>query len=343
MPTAGTSFKTSTPPSTPNPHHQKPTHPNTHTTRTTSAPAAPPPSCSARSQRRGRGRAAAAGHRRVAAGPQQAHARAGAGARSLRLQHPLQRAAAGGGRAQRGRRPGQRRGCVAAGPRCSGAWRLFCAAGQALLCRAARPRCASRARHTARRQASLAAAAVGQAVLRPRLWTRPSRLSLPCPSSPPPAPRALAGEYNCFLNVIIQCLWHCDELKRQVGGGRRRWSPWGLGRCTGLGAPGGPTSRHSAATLPHPSPRWPLAPAGSGCPAVQPAAPDCCPQPLAPSRSSSSTPTPTLPPTPWWARCSTSSRCAPPSPCPPARQPASPLASQQAFLCACPRYRPTDY
>ncbi len=26
-----------------------------------------------------------------------------------------------------------------------------------------------------------------------------------------------AGEYNCFLNVIIQCLWHCTDFRRQVG------------------------------------------------------------------------------------------------------------------------------
>ncbi len=26
------------------------------------------------------------------------------------------------------------------------------------------------------------------------------------------------GEYNCFLNVIIQCLWHCKEFRRTVKG-----------------------------------------------------------------------------------------------------------------------------
>lgn len=25
-----------------------------------------------------------------------------------------------------------------------------------------------------------------------------------------------AGEYNCFLNVIIQCLWRCTEFRQQV-------------------------------------------------------------------------------------------------------------------------------
>ena len=23
------------------------------------------------------------------------------------------------------------------------------------------------------------------------------------------------GEYNCFLNVVVQCLWHCRDFKRQ--------------------------------------------------------------------------------------------------------------------------------
>lgn len=22
------------------------------------------------------------------------------------------------------------------------------------------------------------------------------------------------GEYNCFLNVIVQCLWHCHEFRK---------------------------------------------------------------------------------------------------------------------------------
>ena len=25
------------------------------------------------------------------------------------------------------------------------------------------------------------------------------------------------GEYNCFLNVVIQCLWYCQEFRQQVG------------------------------------------------------------------------------------------------------------------------------
>lgn len=24
------------------------------------------------------------------------------------------------------------------------------------------------------------------------------------------------GEYNCFLNVIIQCLWHCVAFRQQL-------------------------------------------------------------------------------------------------------------------------------
>ena len=28
--------------------------------------------------------------------------------------------------------------------------------------------------------------------------------------------RLAAGEYNCFLNVIIQCLWHLGEFRHQL-------------------------------------------------------------------------------------------------------------------------------
>ena len=31
-----------------------------------------------------------------------------------------------------------------------------------------------------------------------------------------------AGEYNCFLNVLVQCLWHCREFRQQVGGRREQ-------------------------------------------------------------------------------------------------------------------------
>ena len=31
-----------------------------------------------------------------------------------------------------------------------------------------------------------------------------------------------AGEYNCFLNVIIQCLWRCADFRAQVGDGVRK-------------------------------------------------------------------------------------------------------------------------
>ena len=33
----------------------------------------------------------------------------------------------------------------------------------------------------------------------------------------------MTGEYNCFLNVIIQCLWHCHEFRRQVMGWNQRF------------------------------------------------------------------------------------------------------------------------
>ena len=33
--------------------------------------------------------------------------------------------------------------------------------------------------------------------------------------------RNATGEYNCFLNVIIQCLWHCREFRRSV----MEWHP----------------------------------------------------------------------------------------------------------------------
>ena len=28
-----------------------------------------------------------------------------------------------------------------------------------------------------------------------------------------PGLRNLAGEYNCFLNVVLQCLWHCRPFR----------------------------------------------------------------------------------------------------------------------------------
>ncbi|KAL4450742.1 hypothetical protein ABPG77_001098 [Micractinium sp. CCAP 211/92] len=62
---------------------------------------------------------------------------------------------------------------------------------------------------------------------------RPSSRSPPAPEaravSPAPAENGLglaglrneAGEYNCFLNVIVQCLWRCADFRRQVAG----WDP----------------------------------------------------------------------------------------------------------------------
>ena len=31
-----------------------------------------------------------------------------------------------------------------------------------------------------------------------------------------PGLRNETGEYNCFLNVIIQCLWHCSDFRTAV-------------------------------------------------------------------------------------------------------------------------------
>jgi hypothetical protein len=76
----------------------------------------------------------------------------------------------------------------------------------------------------------------------------PGGAHAPMPAAaPPPLPLALqpsgssldslagpglrneTGEYNCFLNVIIQCLWRCAEFKREV---RCRFRP----PCTCLAA-----------------------------------------------------------------------------------------------------------
>lgn len=48
-------------------------------------------------------------------------------------------------------------------------------------------------------------------------------------AAPPASPAAMAtpglqneaGEYNCFLNAIIQCLWRCPDFRQQVREGRR--------------------------------------------------------------------------------------------------------------------------
>ena len=44
------------------------------------------------------------------------------------------------------------------------------------------------------------------------------------------AMRNEAGEYNCFLNVIVQCMWQCVEFRRRVG--------WGQGRGRAVGCQG---------------------------------------------------------------------------------------------------------
>ena len=67
-----------------------------------------------------------------------------------------------------------------------------------------------------------------------------------------PGPAALAlpglrnetGEYNCFLNVIIQCLWRCTTFRQQVRQGRMEtaasagvhsalWCTWAQAELTG--------------------------------------------------------------------------------------------------------------
>lgn len=30
-----------------------------------------------------------------------------------------------------------------------------------------------------------------------------------------PGLQNMIGEYNCFLNVVVQCLWHCRQFQRQ--------------------------------------------------------------------------------------------------------------------------------
>lgn len=35
-----------------------------------------------------------------------------------------------------------------------------------------------------------------------------------------PGLRNESGEFNCFLNVVLQCLWRCEEFRFEVGGGQ---------------------------------------------------------------------------------------------------------------------------
>ena len=42
--------------------------------------------------------------------------------------------------------------------------------------------------------------------------------------------RNATGEYNCFLNVIIQCLWHCNAFRKQV----LKWHPQVYEVCIAL-------------------------------------------------------------------------------------------------------------
>ena len=44
---------------------------------------------------------------------------------------------------------------------------------------------------------------------------------VPGQAAPAPGLTNAAGEYNCFLNVIVQCLWHCGDFRQQVRMGLR--------------------------------------------------------------------------------------------------------------------------
>ena len=44
----------------------------------------------------------------------------------------------------------------------------------------------------------------------------PAHMHLPAMATP--GLQNEAGEYNCFLNAIIQCLWRCANFRQQVGG-----------------------------------------------------------------------------------------------------------------------------
>ena len=41
------------------------------------------------------------------------------------------------------------------------------------------------------------------------------QLAVAGPGASVPGLQNLIGEYNCFLNVVVQCLWHCREFKRR--------------------------------------------------------------------------------------------------------------------------------
>ena len=76
-------------------------------------------------------------------------------------------------------------------------------------------------------QASLADAAATAASRHAAAWQQlPPAQHAPAASSAAgggdelalPGLRNEAGEYNCFLNAIVQCLWRCAEFRAQVGG-----------------------------------------------------------------------------------------------------------------------------
>ena len=43
------------------------------------------------------------------------------------------------------------------------------------------------------------------------------QLALAGPGAATPGLQNQIGEYNCFLNVVVQCLWHCREFKYRFG------------------------------------------------------------------------------------------------------------------------------
>ena len=87
-----------------------------------------------------------------------------------------------------------------------------------------------------------------------------------------PGLRNETGEYNCFLNVIIQCLWRCADFRQQVSVGVRRR------RCDGAPDGGQGKGRHQAAMPRHCRPALPCP--ALPCPALPCPAPPRGPQPL---------------------------------------------------------------
>ena len=98
------------------------------------------------------------------------------------------------------------------------------------------------------------------------------------------------GEYNCFLNVIIQCLWRCAEFRQQVRGGGGMGGVGGLQWLDACFMPVSALLRAMASITPSDPAHDPTQPTQT-----QPAAPHplrCCPGAQ-----------PSLPATPWPTRC----------------------------------------